>query len=103
MATAAFNNIPWAGLVLAMNGGLVAYQIRKPLGHVTIEYEHLRDGFWEMITNPVIVRRTLDVQLRGELMPWDGTQRPRYVTEPLALPPTPGYDVEGTTRPAIDR
>jgi hypothetical protein len=77
----------------------VTYQIRDPEGYVNIEYEHLRDDFWEMITRPVITRRTLEVSLRGEVGTWDGAQRPAYVAEQLALPPTPGYTGIRNNRP----
>ena len=100
-----FREIPWAGLVLGMpNGAYAVYQIAEPEGHLTIEYEHdMSDGFWVALTKPIITRRTIDIQLRGEVMQWDGRQRPTHVTGPLALPPTPGYTGDSFTRPAVGR
>jgi hypothetical protein len=108
MSSAQYNRIPWAGLVLAMpmrDGTLkyAVYQMQQPEGTVTIRYEHERDDFWTMVTKPVLVDKILEVNLWGSLRAWDGAQRPAYAARQLALPPTPGYIEEVTTRPAIDR
>lgn len=105
MSSAQYNRIPWAGLVLAMpmrDGkiGYAVYQMQQPEGTVTIRYEHERDDFWTMVTKPVLVDKILEVNLWGSLRAWDGQRRP---SPGLALPPTPGYIEEVTTRPAIDR
>lgn len=105
MSSVNYNRIPWAGLVLAipMRDGTLkyaTYQMQGPKGTVTIRYEHERDDFWTMVTNPRVVDRVLEVNLWGHLREWDGHQRPNL---PLALPPTPGYTGEVNTRPAIDR
>lgn len=98
-----FNKIDWAGLVLAVSKGFVVYQIEQPEGHITIEHHHEWDrDFWRTLCVPQTFTRTLDVHLRGMLKTWDGQERPAWVVEPLALPPTPGYSGKRLTRPAAD-
>lgn len=90
----------WAGLVLAVPGpAYLMYQIMRPEGHLTIEYERQDPyGRYELLAKPRFPYAIMDLQLRGELGRWDGQQRPVRLEPlaiesdgPLTLPPTPGY------------
>ena len=80
------NEFQWAGLVLAVPGpAYLTYQIMRPEGHLTIEYERPdRYDPWEICVKPRFPYATVDLQLRGELGRWDGRQRPVRL-EPLAI------------------
>lgn len=83
----------WAGVVLAMQGNFYVFQMTRPMGVVNIRYQHdMSRGFWSAICEPEVVDKTLEIQLSGPLVEWDGKQRPTWVQRevtgqsPLALP-----------------